>query len=508
MLKAQPTVSSNENLATPVIRGDTVSIAITQEIYEKGTAFCKRHLRGRLVLNKGDKPYLTRDLQLKLQKQWTTTQPWTMLSLGRGYYEFFFYSEADLRTVWARGTVNLKPGLLRLFEWSKDFNMHKQRNTHAQVWIRLLELPQEYWMEQTLREIASAVGTPLIIDNATTKRIFGHYARILVDMDFTRKIFHEIVVERVGYSFTVEVAYERMPDFCTHCHNIGHDVTACRWLYPRKEKESVKEKVAQGKKQVPQQRLEWISHKDNPSGIGSSTAFQDPKHVLTPTVVGKHSEPVVPPSPQQQLETHPEPVAPSSPQQESLEQEVPEQNNTSTEAFIALEVTLQADDVAEHTTADENLAQQGDTSSPQENLDSVNKEFESTYTFEDQTEVTTTRTDQLPSTSLHVLEEIDVEENIVDRGNEQDSTAANVDHDALQLLHAANNVPPRQQHVHSSMNIQNGLDLWARIREYDQRMADEGFTQVLTKAQKQNRKMQVIGKPYQTRAKGGPPSSK
>jgi hypothetical protein len=64
------------------------------------------------------------------------------------------------------------------------------------------------------------------------------------------------------------------------------------------------------------------------------------------------------------------------------------------------------------------------------------------------------------------------------------------------------------QHVHISRNIQDGLDLWARIREYDQRMADEGFTQVLTKAQKQNRKKNVIGTPYQTRAKGGPPSSK
>lgn len=156
-----------------------------------------------------------------------------------------------------------------------------------------------------------------------------------------------------------------------------------------------------------------------------------------------------------------------------------------------------------HTIADDNLAQQGDTFSPQENLITVNKEFEATYTFEDQTEVTTTRIGRLPSTSVHVLGEIDAEESIVDRGNEQDSTAADVDHDALQLQHAANNItddaevsPLVQQQVHISRNIQNGLDLWARIREYDQRMADEGFTQVLTKAQKQNRKKQVIGTPY------------
>lgn len=90
--------------------------------------------------------------------------------------------------------MNLKLGVLRLFEWAKYFNMHTQRNTHAQVWIWLLELPREYWMERTLREIASVVGTTLLIDNATSKHLFGHYARILVDMDFIHKLFHEIVV--------------------------------------------------------------------------------------------------------------------------------------------------------------------------------------------------------------------------------------------------------------------------------------------------------------------------
>jgi hypothetical protein len=194
------------------------------------------------------------------------------------FYEFFFSNETDMHTVWAAGTMNLKPGLLRLFEWSKDFNMHTHRNTHGQVWIRLLELPQEYWMERTLREIASAVGTPLLIDNATAKRLFGHYACILVDMDLSRKLFHEIVVEREGFAFTLEVAYEWLPDFCTHCQAIGHDVTDCQRLYPRKETNATKEKIAQGKKLVPVTKANWVPIQDNPSGIGSSAAFGTNSH--------------------------------------------------------------------------------------------------------------------------------------------------------------------------------------------------------------------------------------
>lgn len=207
-----------------------------------------------------------------------------MTPLGRGYYEFFFSSEDDMHMVWAMGTVNLKPGVLRLFEWTKEFNMHKQRNTHAQVWIRLLELPQEYWMDRTHREISSAVGTPLLIDSATSKRIFGHYARILVDMDFSRKIFHEITVERKGYAFNVKVAYEWLPDFCTHCQTIGQDVSACWWLYPRMEKNAHREKIVQGKKPVTTKKQNWVPTKDNPSGIGSSTAFATPKKITVPIV--------------------------------------------------------------------------------------------------------------------------------------------------------------------------------------------------------------------------------
>jgi len=58
-------------------------------------------------------------------------------------------------------------------------------------------------------------------------------------------------VEKEGYAFTVEVAYEWLPDFCSLCQNIGHNVTVCRRLYSRKETTTGKEQVALWKKQIP-----------------------------------------------------------------------------------------------------------------------------------------------------------------------------------------------------------------------------------------------------------------
>ena len=59
-------------------------------------------------------------------------------------------------------------------------------------------------------------------------------------------------------------------------------------------------------------------------------------------------------------------------------------------------------------------------------------------------------------------------------------------------------VPIQHQEIQVTKNVQHDLDLWARIREYDQQMAEEGFTQVLSKKQQQVLKKQVLGKPSTT----------
>lgn len=64
----------------------------------------------------------------------------------------------------------------------------------------------------------------------------------------------------------------------------------------------------------------------------------------------------------------------------------------------------------------------------------------------------------------------------------------------------------QQQEIHPSKNIQHGLDLWERVRQYDARLVAEDFTPVLTRKQKQKLKVQqVLQKhPTKTRAQGDP----
>ncbi|CAI8607867.1 unnamed protein product [Vicia faba] len=106
------------------------------------------------------------------------------------------------------------------------------KHTSAQVWIRIHGLSQEYWRPQIFFAIASSVGTPICIDLALNKssfeRPFGHFVRVLVDLDVTKEFNYKILMERVDFTFFVDIEYEKVPYFCTFCSCIGHSITNCK----------------------------------------------------------------------------------------------------------------------------------------------------------------------------------------------------------------------------------------------------------------------------------------
>jgi len=74
-------------------------------------------------------------------------------------------------------------------------------------------LPLEYWQPRILFEIAGAIGTPIIIDQHTINHSFGHYARVLVDINMAGFLPDSLWVERENFTFDIEIEYEKRPTF-------------------------------------------------------------------------------------------------------------------------------------------------------------------------------------------------------------------------------------------------------------------------------------------------------
>lgn len=126
----------------------------------------------------------------------------------------------------------MNPGYLKLFTWTKDFNPSSLKQTFAQVWIHIHSLSQEYWRPKIDFAIASSIRTPFCTDFAIIEscfdRPFGHYVRVLVDLDLYNELRYKILVEIKGYAFFVEIEYENLPNFCSVCCCIGHNLDKCR----------------------------------------------------------------------------------------------------------------------------------------------------------------------------------------------------------------------------------------------------------------------------------------
>ncbi|GAU35044.1 hypothetical protein TSUD_30100 [Trifolium subterraneum] len=221
-------------LPQPCVKGDDLAISIPEEEYLVGIDTCKHNLQGRVVWPRGSTPLTVVELKNKLSPMWKDLARWGITSLGKGFYQFSFSTLEDVKRVRSVASWNLQPGFLKLFAWSPDFNPNLQKNTTAQVWVRLYGLAQEYWHPKILFAIASSIGTPICTDAIAAKpmfdRTFGHYARVLVDLDLSQTLRYKVLVERIGFAFYVETDYENLPPFCTHCNLVGHYLNNCKWV--------------------------------------------------------------------------------------------------------------------------------------------------------------------------------------------------------------------------------------------------------------------------------------
>ncbi|XP_058783904.1 uncharacterized protein LOC131658651 [Vicia villosa] len=277
-------------LPNPVIKGDRPSITIPEEEYEAGIAECKNNLHGRVLWPKGSSPLTVAALKEKLSKSWSEVKNWGMLSLGKGYYEFTFANTEDMQKVRACGSISLNPGSLKLFAWTKDFNPALQCNTSAQVWIRLFGLSQEYWRPRIVFAIASCVGTPICIDAASSKsridRTFGQYVRVLVDMDLTKPLNHNVLVERSGFAFFADIEYENLPPFCDNCKRLGHVKQDCKLLQNHQAPA------------VPRTKSVFIQKQNNKPAETVTDTHASLERVIQPTVENQIPEdPIIVPNP-------------------------------------------------------------------------------------------------------------------------------------------------------------------------------------------------------------------
>ncbi|XP_070004053.1 uncharacterized protein [Nicotiana sylvestris] len=179
MLYTTNAMEAKEPMHDPEVNGGGVikiffSSEDRQRIYETWKYSIIIKLVGKCMLHH----YLKR----KIQDLWKPTEDFLLIGLGEDYYIIKFTKKENMDKAIHLGSWFINGHFLSISRWKPNFVARNEKLTTSAVWIRLHQLPMEFYDGKILEKIGNAIGRLLKIDTCTSTTLRGRYARICVEI--------------------------------------------------------------------------------------------------------------------------------------------------------------------------------------------------------------------------------------------------------------------------------------------------------------------------------------
>lgn len=112
---------------------------------------------------------------------------------------------------------------LQVQPWEADFHPHIAKISTTAVWIRLEQLPIEYYHPEFLKHMGNKLGKLLKVDVITSAAIRGRYARLCIQINTANPLPKRV---KIG-PFWQDIVYENLPMLCYRCGRLGHRELHC-----------------------------------------------------------------------------------------------------------------------------------------------------------------------------------------------------------------------------------------------------------------------------------------
>ena len=99
------------------------------------------------------------------------------------------------------------------------------------IWIRLSKLKLQYFNPLVLGKLASLIGKPLLVDEATANEDRLDFARICIEISPSCTFPKNLSFwNEDGNEEVIDVEYEWRPSRCSHCISFGHSNARCSFV--------------------------------------------------------------------------------------------------------------------------------------------------------------------------------------------------------------------------------------------------------------------------------------
>lgn len=121
-------------------------------------------------------------LKTKLKMLWKMYEEIIRIDLGHDYYIAKFFKEENMKNILQNGPSFINEYFISAERWSPNFVASEAKEDISEIWIRLPELPTEFYDHQILARVGKILGKLMKIDICTSQALTGRYAWMCVEI--------------------------------------------------------------------------------------------------------------------------------------------------------------------------------------------------------------------------------------------------------------------------------------------------------------------------------------
>ncbi|XP_070014183.1 uncharacterized protein [Nicotiana sylvestris] len=167
-------------------------------------------------------------LRSKLNDLWKPSEQLILIDLGWDFYIVKFSLEESMVKALHLGPWFISGNFLSVRKWEPKFVPQEATLTSTAIWIRLPQLPTEFYDQDILEKVGRKLGKLLKIDQCTSSTLRGRYARICIQLPLETLVETSVIIR----DHKQAVIYEGEGTLCTICGRIGHIAHVCNYRAP------------------------------------------------------------------------------------------------------------------------------------------------------------------------------------------------------------------------------------------------------------------------------------
>ncbi|KAG5562101.1 hypothetical protein RHGRI_004973 [Rhododendron griersonianum] len=229
LLQSQsPSVDVKLDFHPDLFRGKEAQVEIDVELTDIG--MWNKYLVGHFLDGKMAYPLVLSTARNQWKELFVAVKPDVA-----GCYLFEFRDEQAKQLVLDGGPYFFSQRYLVLKDWHTMMQPVKEQPSHIPVWVRLHNLPLELWNQECLSRVASTIGRPLYVDQATAKtsrqpgllQTKSTSARVCIEIKAEHDLPEDVRITVEDNSVVIPIEYQVLPSSCKECKVFGHSTAQC-----------------------------------------------------------------------------------------------------------------------------------------------------------------------------------------------------------------------------------------------------------------------------------------